>query len=227
MKHILICGASRGIGFEIVKQLLESGHKVIALSRSIERLESLNHNHLKALEIDLSEKQAFHKLLPLVESFLNSKIDQVLYNAAVLKAQPFEDTTLSDWKFTYNTNIFGAVQILQFCKPMLTKGSNIWFVSSMGGIQGSQKFPGLSAYSSSKAALINLAECLAEEWNADGITVNTFALGAVNTEMLKEAFPGYEANVDANEMAAYMINTMQIASPFMNGKTIQVSNSTP
>lgn len=227
MKHILICGASRGIGFEIVKQLLESGHKVIALSRSIERLENLNHNNLKALEIDLSEKQAFHTLLPVVESFLDSRIDQVLYNAAALKAQAFEETTLSDWKFTYNTNIFGAVQILQFCKPMLVKGSNIWFVSSMGGIQGSQKFPGLSAYSSSKAALINLAECLAEEWNADGITVNTFALGAVNTEMLQEAFPGYEANVEAYDMAEYMINTMQTSSKFMNGKTIQVSNSTP
>ncbi len=227
MKHILICGASRGIGFEIVKQLLDSGHKVVALSRSIERLENLNHDNLRSLEIDLSEKQAFNTLQPLVESFLDSKIDLVLYNAAVLKAQPFEDTTLSDWKFAYNTNIFGAVQILQFCKPMLVKGSQVWFVSSMGGIQGSQKFPGLSAYSSSKAALINLAECLAEEWNNDSISVNTFALGAVNTEMLQEAFPGYNANVDAHEMAEYMINMMQSSGKFMNGKTIQVSNSTP
>ena len=227
MKHILICGASRGIGFEIVKQLLESGHKVIALSRSIERLNNLNHSHLRALEIDLSEKQAFHTLQPEVESFLDSRIDVVLYNAAALKAQPFEETTLSDWKFTYNTNLFGAVQILQFCKPMMVKGSQVWFVSSMGGIQGSQKFPGLSAYSSSKAALINLAECLAEEWNNDGISVNTFALGAVNTEMLQEAFPGYQANVEAYEMAEYMISTMLSSGKFMNGKTIQVSNSTP
>ena len=227
MKHILICGASRGIGFEIVKQLLDSGHKVVALSRSTERLHNLNHKNLRVLEIDLSEKQAFHTLKPVLESFFNSKINYILYNAAALKAQPFEESTLSDWKFTYNTNVFGAVQILQFCKPMLGKGSQVWFVSSMGGIQGSQKFPGLSAYSSSKAALINIAECLAEEWNADGISVNTFALGAVNTEMLQEAFPGYQANVEAHEMAEYMINMMLSAGKFMNGKTIQVSNSTP
>lgn len=227
MKHILICGASRGIGFEIVKQFLKLGHKVIALSRSIERLENLNHNGLRVLEIDLSEKQAFHTLQPIVESFFDSRIDNILYNAAVLKAQPFETSTLSDWKFTYNTNVFGAVQILQFCRPMLVKGSQVWFVSSMGGIQGSQKFPGLSAYSSSKAALINIAECLAEEWGAEGISVNTFALGAVNTEMLQEAFPGYIANVEAIDMADYMVNMMQSAGQFMNGKTIQISNSTP
>lgn len=227
MKHILICGASRGIGFEIVKQFLESGHKVVALSRSTKRLEDLNHCNLSVLEIDLSEKQAFNTLQPILESFFDSRIDHILYNAAVLKAQPFEESTLSDWKFTYNTNVFGAVQILQFCKPLLVKGSNVWFVSSMGGIQGSQKFPGLAAYSSSKAALINIAECLAEEWGADGITVNTFALGAVNTEMLQEAFPGYEAQVNAYEMAEFMITTMHSAGQFMNGKTIQVSNSTP
>lgn len=227
MKHILICGASRGIGFEIVRQCLELGHKVVALSRSTQKLEDLNHNNLRVLEIDLSEKQAFDTLLPILESFLDSRIDTVLYNAAALKAQPFEETTLSDWKFTYNTNVFGAVQILQCCKPMLVKGSYVWFVSSMGGIQGSQKFPGLSAYSSSKAALINIAECLAEEWGSQGISVNTFALGAVNTEMLEEAFPGYKAQVDAHEMAEFMITMMNTASPFMNGKTIQVSNTTP
>lgn len=227
MKHILICGASRGIGFEIVKQLLDAEHKVIALSRSTDRLHKLEHKNLSVLEIDLSEKQAFNTLNPILESFFNSKIDCILYNAAALKAQPFEESTLSDWKFTYNTNVFGAVQILQFCKPMLVQGSQVWFVSSMGGIQGSQKFPGLSAYSSSKAALINIAECLAEEWSSDGISVNTFALGAVNTEMLQEAFPGYQANVEAYEMADYMINMMLSAGKFMNGKTIQVSNSTP
>lgn len=227
MKHILICGASRGIGFEIVKQCLELGHKVVALSRSTQKLEDLNHSNLRVLEIDLSEKQAFDTLLPILESFFGSRIDTVLYNAAALKAQPFEETTLSDWKFTYNTNVFGAVQILQCCKPMLVKGSHVWFVSSMGGIQGSQKFPGLSAYSSSKAALINIAECLAEEWGSQGISVNTFALGAVNTEMLEEAFPGYKAQVDAHEMAEFMITMMNTASPFMNGKTIQVSNTTP
>lgn len=227
MKHILICGASRGIGFEIVKQLLNQNHKVIALSRSIKSLEALNHKNLKALEIDLSEKQSFYKLQPIVNEFFNSKIDNILYNAAALKAQLFEESTLSDWKFTYNTNVFGAVQVLQFSKSYMTNGSQVWFVSSMGGIQGSQKFPGLSAYSSSKAALINIAECLAEEWSEFGISVNTFALGAVNTEMLNEAFPGYQAQIEAREMAEFMIHTMQNAHKFMNGKTIQVSNTTP
>ncbi|MGB1294797.1 MAG: SDR family NAD(P)-dependent oxidoreductase [Flavobacteriales bacterium] len=227
MKHYIISGSSRGIGFEIVKQLLNNGDKVIAISRNTNQLNALNHEGLKVVEMDLSEKQPFKTLNSLVETFFNSTIDVVLYNAAVLKATPFEETTLSDWKFTYNTNVFGAVQILQFAKPFLVNGSKVWFVSSMGGIQGSQKFPGLSAYSSSKAALINIAECLAEEWKNDGVSVNTFALGAVNTEMLNEAFPGYQAQVEANEMAEFMIENMNFSNKFMNGKTIQVSSTTP
>ncbi|MGB0428690.1 MAG: SDR family NAD(P)-dependent oxidoreductase, partial [Flavobacteriales bacterium] len=140
MANYLICGASRGIGFELVKTLLDSGHQIIAISRSVDSLEQLNHKNLGTLAIDLSEKQGFGKLKRLVEDFFDSSIDTVLYNAAALKSQDFEDSSLSDWKTTYNTNVFGAVQILQTCKPFLKPKAQVWLVSSMGAIQGSQKF---------------------------------------------------------------------------------------
>jgi NAD(P)-dependent dehydrogenase (short-subunit alcohol dehydrogenase family) len=100
-------------------------------------------------------------------------------------------------------------------------------VSSMGGVQGSVKFPGLSAYSSSKGAVITLTELLAEEYKETGPSFNVLALGAVQTEMLEEAFPGYKAPTTALDMANYIFNFAQTGQQFYNGKLLQVSSSTP
>lgn len=97
----------------------------------------------------------------------------------------------------------------------------------MGGVQGSVKFPGLAAYSSSKAAVINLTELLAEEYKDSGISFNVLALGAVQTEMLEEAFPGYKASISAVEMANYIFDFSLNGQKYYNGKLLQVSNSTP
>jgi NAD(P)-dependent dehydrogenase (short-subunit alcohol dehydrogenase family) len=100
-------------------------------------------------------------------------------------------------------------------------------ISSIGGFQGSVKFPGLSAYSSSKAALVCLTECLAEEFKDKNIAFNCLALGAVQTDMLNEAFPGYKAPVSASSMASFVTDFVLKAHHFMNGKIIPVSLSTP
>ena len=97
----------------------------------------------------------------------------------------------------------------------------------MGGIQGSTKFAGLSAYSSSKGAVITLSELLAEEFKEQGIAFNVLALGSVNTEMLQEAFPGYEAPLSPKQMAEYIFNFTLTGNQFYNGKVLQVSSSTP
>jgi len=97
----------------------------------------------------------------------------------------------------------------------------------MGGIQGSMKFPGLAAYSSAKGAVITLSELLAEEYKEQQIAFNVLALGAVDTEMLQEAFPGFQAPVSAKEMASYIGNFALTGNKFYNGKVLQVSSTTP
>jgi NAD(P)-dependent dehydrogenase (short-subunit alcohol dehydrogenase family) len=97
----------------------------------------------------------------------------------------------------------------------------------MGGVQGTVKFPGLSAYSSSKAALAGLTECLAIEFQDKDIAVNCLALGAVQTEMLQEAFPGFKAPVSPDKMAEFIGNFVLTAHHFMNGKVLPISLSTP
>ncbi len=155
------------------------------------------------------------------------KVDVVIHNAGSLVNKPFAQTTLKDFKDVYKVNVFGVANLTHACLPYLQKGSHVVTISSIGGIQGSVKFAGLSAYSSSKGAVITLSELLAEEYKGHGIAFNVLALGAVNTEMLHEAFPGYEAPISAAEMANYIYDFALTGNKYQNGKVIQVSTSTP
>ena len=119
---------------------------------------------------------------------------------------PIPETTFEDFEQVYKTNVFGVSEMTRTVLPFVKQYSHVVTISSMGGIQGSMKFPGLSAYSSSKGAVITLTELLAEEYKETGPQFNVLALGAVQTEMLKEAFPDYEAPTTALEMARHSAN---------------------
>jgi NAD(P)-dependent dehydrogenase (short-subunit alcohol dehydrogenase family) len=224
MKNIIITGTSRGIGLELALQFAEAGHHVLALSRKIPQA-LLGHQNITCLSVDLSHEPDLRQ----VENFLSSwqQVDAIVHNAGALIHRPFFKTTTEDFEHVYRVNVFAVAALTRISLPYLKKGSHVVSISSMGGIQGSMKFAGLSAYSSSKGALITLTELLAEEYKETGITFNVLALGAVQTEMLSEAFPGYEAPVSAKEMAQYILNFTLTGQQFHNGKIIQVSSSTP
>jgi len=141
--------------------------------------------------------------------------------------KPFEETTSEEFENIYKVNVFGVANLTRTCLPFLQKGSHVVTISSMGGIQGSMKFAGLSAYSSSKGAVITLSELLAEEYKETGIAFNVLALGAVQTEMLEEAFPGYKAPLTAIEMANYIFDFTLTGNKYYNGKVLQVTTSNP
>lgn len=121
--------------------------------------------------------------------------------------------------------MFGCVQLLQTVLPYMgiESRAHIINIGSFGGFQGSSKFSGLAAYSSSKAALANLTECLAEEFKNKNISVNCLALGAVETEMFREAFPGNSAPVNAATMAEFIAWFVVNGSKFFNGKILPVT----
>ena len=224
-KNIIITGTSRGIGFELALQFANSGHQVLAISRKTPQALIENKN-ITCLSVDLSIESE----LAVVENFISQtwkRVDVIIHNAGSLVNKPFAQTTQEDFENVYKVNVFGVANLTRICLPYLQKGSHVVSISSMGGIQGSMKFAGLSAYSSSKGAIITLSELLAEEYKEQGIAFNVLALGAVNTEMLQEAFPGYDAPISAKEMAEYIFNFALTGNKFHNGKMIQVSSSTP
>ena len=141
--------------------------------------------------------------------------------------KPFSETAQADFEAIYKVNVFGVANLTRIALPYLQKGSHVVTISSMGGIQGSLKFPGLAAYSSSKGAVITLSELLAEEYKEQGIAFNVLALGAVQTEMLAEAFPGYQAPISAADMAKYIVDFTLTGNQFYNGKVLEVSSTNP
>lgn len=225
-KNIIITGTSRGIGFELVHLFANQGHNVLALSRNAKPVSNLNFDNIASFEFDLCQKEDYKKVIKFIEDEW-SHVDILINNAGTLLNKPFADSTFDDFQAVYQTNVFGVSELTRVVLPFMKGDSHVVTISSMGGIQGSMKFPGLSAYSSSKGAVITLSELLAEEYKDTGPQFNVLALGAVQTEMLQEAFPDYQAPTTAKDMAKYIQDFALNGNSYYNGKVLQVSNSTP
>ncbi len=230
MKKIVIIGGSRGIGRALALQL-SVNHRVLVLARSIDKLKELQEisitNNLMIGAVDLTAPNLREYLSTLISSYF-PEVDVLINNAGYLVNKPFLELTEADIQDSFATNVFGLIQSCQATVPLMEKkGGHIVNIGSMGGFQGSSKFPGLSVYSSTKSAVAGFSECLAEELAEKNIQVNCLALGAAQTEMLEEAFPGYEAPVSADEMARYIADFSLNANGWINGKVIPVSLSTP
>ena len=226
MANVIITGTSRGIGFEMAQLFANKGHKVLALSRNDSFIAKLNHKNITSFPFDITKKEDLKR----VEDYLNTNwetVDVLVNNAGKLLNKPFLETSSEAFETVYKVNVFGVANLTKLVLPRMSKNGHVVTISSMGGVQGSMKFPGLSAYSSSKGAVITLTELWAEEFKETGPSFNVLALGAVQTEMLEEAFPGYKAPTTALEMATYIKEFALRGHKMYNGKLLQVSNSTP
>jgi short-subunit dehydrogenase len=237
--NIIITGASRGIGYEAVKILAaKSGNRIIAIARNKKRLEKLKEecdfiqpHCLEIIVADLEESDTNEKLVAGIKQIFSS-IDVLINNAGMIVNKPFQHLTDADLNRIYRVNVFSVFKLIRDLMPLMKTEaglhpSHVINISSMGGVQGSTKFPGLAAYSSSKAAVSVLTECLAEELKEYHIAVNCLAFGAVQTEMLREAFPGYEAPLSASEAGRYLANFALTGQQYFNGKVLQVASTIP
>ena len=225
MKNIIVTGTSRGIGYELALQFANAGNQVLAISRNIPKT-LLEHQNITCLSVDLSDESALGE----VDNFLSStwkRVDAVVHNAGALLLKPFSETSQADFESIYKVNVFAVANLTRICLPYLQKGSHVVTISSIGGVRGSLKFAGLAAYSSSKGAVITLTELLAEEYKEQGISFNVLALGSVQTEMLNEAFPGYQAPISAEGMATYIYDFTLNGNKYFNGKVLEVSSTNP
>lgn len=234
--NILITGASRGIGYELVLEMSKfPEHKIIAVSRNKEKLMQLQekcieisgNDNVVALPFDLTDFSALeNEFNSEIKKFISS-IDIIINNAGQLVSKAFSSFKESDFDLCFNVNIKAPFFLIKNCLSLLSSKAHIVNIGSMGGVQGSAKFSGLSAYSSSKGALAILTECLAEEYKERDWSFNCLALGAAQTEMLEEAFPGYKAPMSANEMALFIADFSMNGNRHFNGKVLPVALSTP
>jgi len=229
--NIIVTGASKGIGYEIVKTLAaKTEHNILAISRDLTLLKELQKVCKKPIEIISFDLSADNKQFDVLAAEVLSKmgrIDILINNAGLLINKTFTELTEKDFDALFQINIKSIFLLTQKLLPHFKVGSHIVNISSMGGFQGSAKFKGLSLYSAAKGALSVFSECLAVELEAQKISVNCLALGAVQTEMLEKAFPGYEAPVLPSDMGQFIADFSLNAHKFFNGKVIPVTLSTP
>lgn len=227
-KTIVIVGASKGIGRSLVKNLASNtDNTVIALSRGIQEM---NNNfaeceNVKSFEFDLQQPVKAQ-----IQSIISSvgTIDILINNAGHLVNKPFLELSSKELQDSYQVNVIGVIETVQeFFPHMNPNGAHIVNISSMGGFQGTVKFPGLVAYSTSKAALCSFTELFAEEFKESPTKMNCLCLGAAQTEMLEKAFPGYKAPVSADKMAEFIADFALKGNQWFNGKILPVSLSTP
>jgi short-subunit dehydrogenase len=227
-KNILIVGASTGIGEEMTKLFaLNKANTILAISRNVESNPDFeNLDNVICKNIDLESTNLKTDLHQFLDSF--QSIDLVVFNAGKLINKPFLELSEEEIVSSYKVNVLSAFSVFQVVLPkMKNPNSHVVTISSMGAFQGSVKFSGLSSYSSSKAALTNLTEMLAEEFKDSNVSFNCLCLGAAQTNMLEQAFPGYQAPVSAEKMAEYIVDFTLNANQWLNGKIIPVSLSTP
>lgn len=227
MSVILVTGAGKGIGYELVKQFAANGHQVVAVSRNLEQLKKDSLPGVSLKELDLSTGD-LNKLIAEINVELG-KVDILINNAGAILNKPFNEISIEEMQYTYNVNVFAVARLVQAVTNSRDAVDALHTVniSSMGGFQGSAKFAGLSVYSSSKGALSILTECLAEEFRDTSFKFNALCLGAVQTEMLSSAFPGYKAPLEPVQMATFIADFAINAHKYMNGKVLPVSLSTP
>ena len=223
-KTIVVTGASRGIGFELVQLASLKEYRVYALSRNADKIPVSK--NLIPVNLDITSDESLNVFAKHIEE-QGIVIDALVNNAGTLINQSFAKTTTEDFESVYKVNVFGLASITRFLLPYIKRKGHVVNITSMGGLDGSSKFPGLSAYSSSKGAVSILTELLAEEYKETGPSFNGLALGAIQTEMLAQAFPDFKAPLSAKEIAAYILQFALKGQRFYNGKILPVSSSTP
>ncbi|MDC3336667.1 SDR family oxidoreductase [Flavobacteriales bacterium] len=222
-KTIVITGAGRGIGREVAI-LLAKSHLVYAISRDTSSLDSIK--NLIPVAHDITNR--LKDLVSELEKNGLKKVDCLINNAGALINKPFAEISSEEVNHVYKVNLVAPFELIQCLLPHLkmAKNPHVVNIGSVGGVNGTSKFAGLSAYSSSKAAISCLSECLAEEFKNE-VSFNCLALGAVQTEMLEAAFPGYKAPMGPEKIAKYIADFALNGHFYLNGKTIPVSLSNP
>jgi NAD(P)-dependent dehydrogenase (short-subunit alcohol dehydrogenase family) len=184
-KYILITGATSDIGVSIAKRLIESGCTPVLLGRNIEALkdvvDELNKPNLPYYLFDNNDLSAVKDLFKTIINDVGSKLSGIICCAGFHKIKPFRVTKEQDFNEMMQLNFVSQAMFAQcFAKSQFShSGSSILFTSSIASISGE---PGLSAYSSAKAALNGLMRTLAVELAPRGITCNSILPGWVQTK---------------------------------------------
>ena len=141
--------------------------------------------------------------------------------------KPFLEISSSDFEAVFKVNVFAVASLTRLMLPMMNAKGHVLNITSMGGFKEVLSSLAYLPTVAVREPWLYSQSFLAEEFKDSGPSFNALALGAVQTEMLEEAFPGYKAPVSAVQMAEYIIDFALKGHQFYNGKVLPISSSTP
>ena len=232
-KYVLVTGASRGIGQAVAGSFLKHGAQVCGVSRDLAKLKEVKSSieskglsqgsgNFDFIEADLADPKDIQRIAE-----HTSQIDILVHNAAFFECLVLDKMTQEVWDRHIQVNLTAPFLLTKLLwnklKKPQGKESAIIFISSLAGVQNKQKFPGSSAYSASKMGLIGLCEVLALEGKEFNIRANTISPGAVETKMLRDAFPNMKADFTPQNIADMVLYYASEISQPVTGTNVHVS----
>jgi NAD(P)-dependent dehydrogenase (short-subunit alcohol dehydrogenase family) len=177
-KTILITGTTSGVGATIAYNYIEKGWNVIGLARGESIFDYPNYKHY---QVDVTSCYEMYDIFEQIDS-----IDILVNNAAVFKMKSFSDTTLDEIDDMIDINLKGAMYVTKFALQKMEKGSRIFFINSVAGLE---ELENQSAYCASKHGLTGFAGVLGEELRSRGIKVTSIHPGGIDTPLWSRDIP--------------------------------------
>ncbi len=232
-RNVLITGGGRGIGAACAHRAAKSGANVSVLGRTKKQIEGV----VAQLQAEFPQQKFFSfvgdvaqeaDVIRWVEESDRQigPVTDLVNNAADFFSSPLIETSLKDWERLFSVNVHGVFLSSRECvKKMLARktAGSIVNIGSLAGIRGLTKFSGTTAYCATKSALVSMTEAMAAELRENHIRVNLVAPGAVETEMLHRAFPGFHSPAtpeDLAEVVFYFLNPK--AARVVTGSVLEV-----
>jgi NAD(P)-dependent dehydrogenase (short-subunit alcohol dehydrogenase family) len=225
----IITGAGRGVGRATAQLFARQGAHVILFGQTASHLQetrqAIVEQGAEALAVVGNVADEEH-VLALFEQARTSygRVDILVNCAGIVTVRPFIDMDASTWDSVINVNLRGTFLCCREAFRIMAtqRGGVIVNLSSLSGVKGVEKFPGLSAYNVSKSGVAGLTEILAVEGKPYNIRVCAVSPGAVDTEMLRQAAPHLKAGMTAQDLAEILLFMVDDSGRMLNGTNLEL-----
>lgn len=194
MKSILITGCSSGIGLDTAKILKNHGYRVFASARKKEDVEQLSALGFEAIELDVNDSHSIKKGISEVLRLSNGTLDALFNNAGFLQAGAAEDVTRDKDRQQFETNVFGAMEVIRQVLPIMRKQGHGRIIQN-SSILGIVTIPYCGSYNASKFAIEGYCRTLRQELLNTNIHVSLINPGPIKSELRKNAFDQFDRNL--------------------------------
>ena len=225
----IITGAGRGVGRATALRFARKGARVVLFSRTPAPLDEVAAEIARegypvlSLVGDVSHEEDVQALFQQA-MHTYERVDILINCAGIVSVRPFVDMDISTWDSVLSVNLRGTVLCcLEAFRIMAAQQSGVIVnLSSLSGVKGVEKFPGLSAYNVSKAGVASLTEILAVEGKPYNIRVCAVSPGAVDTEMLRQAAPHLQAGMTPDDLAEILLFLADDSGRMLNGTNLEI-----